>query len=748
MLKLKASYIWKKWVLYSPSPLVLWFFFHGSIYFSYFFSCCLSTLKSTRTLLRFRVSTILHTTLFHNLQLALISVYSATSATYILVLSTLYLTLAPVLVNITTYREAIQRAHLKFNCQTPKLSSSMSATPISEADPACQFYGDSPTLINLSLTQKPQPKDFQEQFPSPYSEPWPSGCDSIHVSPRQLPSSPTRTVPRKTSRHQFGDRYIPNRNGINLQAAFSLVKDSVSQSANPKVGRATEISRQKIEEADQTFSTLLRSEIFGNEVPSALLSAALISPTSNSGDHPIYGTSFDSQCDPITPPRPRRAVPKTPNRNLFRYQSPHNSKSYSAGSETNSPFPNITPPGTRSRQKSPAIGNTLQQHDQNDIESFPMRTEHPRTPTRIKEMASPPSRIAPESIDPTNEIYSLSPVRFESQRLLLSPKKQTRGIPKIPYKVLDAPDLLDDYYLNLVDWGSQNILGVGLGSCVYLWHAQSSNVNKLCDLGSDDVVTSLSWIKRGTHIAVGTKKGLVQIWDAEKAKRVRNMTGHELRAGSLAWNEHTLSSGSRDRTILHRDVRVPEHYVKRLIGHKQEVCGLKWNTRENQLASGGNDNKLIIWDRMSETPLFRFTDHSAAVKALAWSPHARGLLASGGGSADRRIRFWNTLTGTCLNEIDTGSQVCNLAWSKTSNEIVSTHGYSKNQVVIWKYPSMKQVAALTGHTYRVLYLAMSPDGRTIVTGAGDETLRFWNVFGMNKSTDRMSTLLDVFPQLR
>lgn len=52
-------------------------------------------------------------------------------------------------------------------------------------------------------------------------------------------------------------------------------------------------------------------------------------------------------------------------------------------------------------------------------------------------------------------------------------------------------------------------------------------------------------------------------------------------------------------------------------------------------------------------------------------------------------------------------------WSKNSNEIVSTHGFSagqvQNQVCIWKYPSMQQVATLTGHTYRVLYLAMSPD---------------------------------------
>ena len=44
-----------------------------------------------------------------------------------------------------------------------------------------------------------------------------------------------------------------------------------------------------------------------------------------------------------------------------------------------------------------------------------------------------------------------------------------------------------------------------------------------------------------------------------------------------------------------------------------------------------------------------------------------------------------------------------------------------------------QVAKLTGHSYRVLYLAMSPDGEAIVTGAGDETLRFWNVFSKARS---------------
>ena len=177
-----------------------------------------------------------------------------------------------------------------------------------------------------------------------------------------------------------------------------------------------------------------------------------------------------------------------------------------------------------------------------------------------------------------------------------------------------------------------------------------------------------------------------------------------------------------------RDVRADNSIIYDWDKHKQEVCGLKWSPDDQQLASGGNDNKLFVWSVHNKDPLAKFSDHNAAVKAIGWSPHQHGLLASGGGTADRCIKFWNTMTLQPVHSIDTGSQVCNLTFSKNVNEIVSTHGYSLNEIIIWKYPSMTKVSTLTGHTYRVLYLSLSPDGQTIVTGAGDETLRFWNVF--------------------
>ena len=297
--------------------------------------------------------------------------------------------------------------------------------------------------------------------------------------------------------------------------------------------------------------------------------------------------------------------------------------------------------------------------------------------------------------------FQLSPLSMSpNQRITLGSytERCKRKIAKVPTKVLDAPALQDDFYLNLVDWSSLNVLAVGLGSCVYLWSATTSRVTQLCDLSpTEDVVTSVAWSEGGRHLAIGSTRGDVQLWDAQSQKLVRTMTGHSARVGALSWklsgsggcgggaghgSSSLLASGSRDRIIHLRDPRSDAPYEMRLCGHKQEVCGLRWSFDErSMLASGGNDNKLLIWDVKKHTsPMHVFADHTAAVKAIAWSPHQNGLLASGGGTADRCIRFWNCLTGHGINSIDTGSQVCNLAFSKNCNELVSTHGYSLNQI--------------------------------------------------------------------
>jgi cell division cycle protein 20 (cofactor of APC complex) len=315
--------------------------------------------------------------------------------------------------------------------------------------------------------------------------------------------------------------------------------------------------------------------------------------------------------------------------------------------------------------------------------------------------------------------------------------KPSRHIASAPTRILDAPDLLDDYYLNLLSWGPSNQLAVALSGCVYLWDASTGGINELMNLddNADDYVSSVSWLPQGgSHLAIGTNSNVVQLWDAAAGKAVRTMDGHSSRVGALAWNNHILTSGSRDTTILNHDVRVRDHIVGKMSCHEQEVCGLSWSPDGQYLASGANDNKLCIFDLASSTSSLNcaakhtLREHQAAVKALAWSPHERNLLASGGGTADRTIKFWNAASGQMLNSIDTGSQVCALQWSPYEKEILSSHGYAENQLCLWKYPTMNKIKELKGHTSRVLHMAQSPDGSLVCSGAADETLRFWNIF--------------------
>ncbi|KAJ5067931.1 cell division cycle 20 cdc20 fizzy -related [Anaeramoeba ignava] len=346
---------------------------------------------------------------------------------------------------------------------------------------------------------------------------------------------------------------------------------------------------------------------------------------------------------------------------------------------------------------------------------------------RFKDKAPPPS----PGIQQSNILYSQN--KFDSKKK----SRTSRVIPQVPERILDAPDFVDDYYLNLLDWGSDSILAVALGPSVYLWNSKDAQVSELFEPDEseeDETITAVSWIQSGNVIALGKTDGCVELWDCEKQMKIRSMDGHLARVGALSWNSHILSSGSRDTAIFHHDVRIAQHKTAVLKGHSQEVCGLKWSPDGNQLASGGNDNILNIWNAHSHTsPEFILREHTAAVKAIDWCPWQRYLLATGGGTADAKIKFWNTQNGNCLNTIDSGSQVCALKWSTTHREFVSSHGFSQFQLSVWKYPSLTKITDLTGHTSRVLQLALSPDGSTVCSVAGDETLRFWKIFSSNDS---------------
>ncbi|TCD65263.1 ubiquitin-protein transferase activating protein [Steccherinum ochraceum] len=323
-----------------------------------------------------------------------------------------------------------------------------------------------------------------------------------------------------------------------------------------------------------------------------------------------------------------------------------------------------------------------------------------------------------------------------------STSSKTRKISTQPERVLDAPGIVDDFYLNLLSWSCQNLLAVALAESSYVWRADSGEVVQLGEAPEGTYISAVDFANDGNFLGVGIGSGEVELWDVETQKKLRTMAGHSSQVACLSWNQHILSSGCGDGSIWHHDVRVARHKVGELLGHQGEVCGLKWRTDGELLASGGNDNVVNVWDgRVGDVGaagsrgVAKWTkrNHTAAVKAIAWCPWQPSLLASGGGTNDATVHIWNTTTGARLHSLTTPSQVTSIQWSPHRKEFLTTHGYPTNALMIHSYPSMERVVEIRdAHDSRVLWSTLSPAGDVVCTGAGDENLKFWRVWEVPK----------------
>ena len=309
-----------------------------------------------------------------------------------------------------------------------------------------------------------------------------------------------------------------------------------------------------------------------------------------------------------------------------------------------------------------------------------------------------------------------------------------KSIPKTAYKVLDAPNLRDDFYLHLVDWSKQDIVAVGLDSKLYTWNAKYSEVSLLSDL--DDYYnyySSLAYNNDGKILISCSNDGTIFVRNVEKSKNVKIYRefseGRICVVSPMNLNPNLFSIGAKDLIIKTIDLRSKLNPIMKYVGHSKEICGMKWSLDDKRLASGGDDNKLFIWDIRKEESEKKLSSHTSAIKALDWSTYKFGYLLSGGGTQDMTLKLWNINNMTLVDSINTSSQICNIAFSKISHEFITTHGFKNNYIHVWDSNKMDIKATLKGHKQRVIYMGLGPDSKKIVTGAGDETIRFWDVFG-------------------
>jgi cell division cycle 20-like protein 1 (cofactor of APC complex) len=303
---------------------------------------------------------------------------------------------------------------------------------------------------------------------------------------------------------------------------------------------------------------------------------------------------------------------------------------------------------------------------------------------------------------------------------------------------IDLSGVSNDFYSHMVDSVSENFIAFGLFHQFLLYDLTEEIF--FCPIANytQNHLTALASISvnpcKSETVALGNVNGTISLVNLKKQTLNKHIKTHFLRVGSIKFHPikpYLMASGSKDHMVSVTDLRSKRLNSPLLsYSHMGEICGLTWQNSGYCLASGGNDNKIQIWDlRKNSRPLMVIKEHSAAVRALEFSPMDDDLLASGGGTGDSSLRV-TSLKGQGKNSVvlKTQSQICSLLWDTQCNRLLTSHGFSKYQLCLWNLEREKLVTEYYGHTNRILDIVRMKNSNQVLSFSPDNTAKLWNPF--------------------
>jgi WD40 repeat protein len=310
----------------------------------------------------------------------------------------------------------------------------------------------------------------------------------------------------------------------------------------------------------------------------------------------------------------------------------------------------------------------------------------------------------------------------------------------------------------------------------YLWRQCQDNRLKVT-INESSFVRGVAFSHDGRMLATGNLQG-VHLWNSTNGSLTQEFLVHPTAVSRVAFSPDDRILASSDTNGMIRLFEMADTVKFRAwAAHTEQILGLLFSPDGAQLASGGADETVHIWDVSTgcklktihpslhrSTPLMpippwmnkqlwafgwdvalRLFDTETgmelrtierkeltsfrSVAAVSWN----GQLGATGGR-DGVVRLFETKTGRDLESLGShGAAVRAIGFAPGDETLVSSDAQGK--VILWNLAKRSLRAVLRGHASPVWPLTFSDDGRRLCTSGGDQKLQIWDVTQQLAATD-------------
>ncbi|NER89500.1 WD40 repeat domain-containing protein [Moorena sp. SIO3A2] len=267
--------------------------------------------------------------------------------------------------------------------------------------------------------------------------------------------------------------------------------------------------------------------------------------------------------------------------------------------------------------------------------------------------------------------------------------------------------------------------------------------------GHTSPVNAVAVTPDGTRVISGASDNTVRVWSLATGKEIQRFNGHSLPVVALAvtpdGKKVVSASIAYYNSIKVWDLETGQEELT-LKGHRDIVRTVAI-TSGNRVISGSDNGTIKVWDLTNGEMLFRnihgdkryagypvlFTQ-SEAVYAIAVTLNGKWLISGSGHKGKNIIIIWNLEMRTKAFILEGhNNPISALAVTPDGKQVISAS--FDNTIKVWDRESGKEILSFIGHDYSIYDIKVTRDGKKIISASKDKTVKVWNLESQEKHVE-------------